>query len=507
LPPAALPGKVAAFVQLATGVFWDAGDFLMTFLRLSPALAWVGCVGLFALMGGPGSGAAIAQSSPSSTQPPGKALPPAGTSRTTNDEGVMAPVIQWLERANREYQDTVVQQLSVPTGPGGDASPPKPTEKQAKPVQTAPAEPGIIQQVQEWLGLGGSKPTTNAENAPPSAPITAMPDVGGKPSVTKGTVEQNELEKRAADDAVRRQREARALEAQRAADEQRLTAEAKKAKDAVDQATRERQTIAENARLAEAQRRASGSDTPSKEPAATAAKDAKAAAEAKQAEALARDRAKATADKAAKDKAAELATSEAAKAEAAKSEAGKQAQKAAEAKAPVVPAAPKDTVRTPDAKPEAAKADAKGKSDAQKTGPGPREMPTIATQDGSKTKGKSDSDAREAERLAQAANRAGTSAMEKLAQPRKSHKTTVIGAATASREAKTRGRDGRRCQGAGEDVDPPATYVVKQGDTLWSISRRHYDKGRRFAKIVRANDSKIDDPDLIFPCQKLMLPS
>jgi colicin import membrane protein len=480
----------------------------MTFIRLSSAWALLGLVGLCSLTGVTGNGAAFAQSPQSSGQAPGKSSGPAGGVKTSTDDGAMAPVIQWLERANREYQDTVVQQLSVPTGKGGDVTPPKTKELQATPAQSAPAEPSVIQQVQEWLGLGGDKSTTNSERAPSSPPVSVVPQVGSKETVGKGTTEQGELEKRAAEDAVGRQRAARALEVQRAADEQRLIAEAKKTKDAVDQATRERQAIAENARLAEEQRRALGNSVASKEPTvkeptvkeptATAEKDAKAAFDAKQAEALARDRVKA---------AAELAKTEAAKSDVAKADAAKKAQKAAEAKAPVAPADPNESVRAPNAKPEPkVNRDEAQNGDSQKSDAGRREAPTVTAQDTAKIKAKSDNEVRDAERLAAAANRAGSSAMEKLASPRKGHKTTVVGAATPSREAKNRRRDGRKCQGAGDEVDPPATYVVKQGDTLWSISRRHYEKGHRFEKIVRANDRKIDDPDLIFPCQKLMLP-
>jgi colicin import membrane protein len=473
----------------------------MTFVRFSRAWTLLGLVGLCSLT----DGAAFAQSPQSSSQSLGKSSGAAGGVKAGTDEGVMAPVVQWLERANREYQDTVVQQLSVPTGKGGDLSPSKTKALQAKPVQSTPTEPGIVQQVQEWLGLGGDKSATNSETAQSSPPVSVVPQVGSKGTVGKGTGEQGELEKRVAEDAVRRQREARALEVQRAADEQRLIDEAKKAKDAVDQATRVRQAAAENARLAEEQRRTSAAykEPAAKEPTAIAEKEAKAASDAKQAEARARDRAKAAAELAK----TEEARTEAVKSEFAKADAAKKAQKAAEAKVSVAPAAPNENVRSPDAKPETkVKRDEAQKGDSPNSDAGRRVAPTVSALDSAKVKAKSDNDARDAERLAAAANRAGSSAMEKLAGPRKGHRTTVVGAAVPSQEAKNRGRDGRKCQGAGDEVDPPATYVVKRGDTLWSISRRHYEKGHRFEKIVRANDRKIDDPDLIFPCQKLMLP-
>ncbi len=63
------------------------------------------------------------------------------------------------------------------------------------------------------------------------------------------------------------------------------------------------------------------------------------------------------------------------------------------------------------------------------------------------------------------------------------------------------------CQGrAGKKVRLGGTYIVAPGDTLWAISRRHYKLGRRYPIIFRANRKKIKDPDLIYPCQRLYLP-
>ena len=38
-------------------------------------------------------------------------------------------------------------------------------------------------------------------------------------------------------------------------------------------------------------------------------------------------------------------------------------------------------------------------------------------------------------------------------------------------------------------------YVVKEGDTLASISRKFYKTSRRWKEIRTANEKKIDDPD------------
>lgn len=66
-----------------------------------------------------------------------------------------------------------------------------------------------------------------------------------------------------------------------------------------------------------------------------------------------------------------------------------------------------------------------------------------------------------------------------------------------------RHRCGRR---AGRRISPPGTYVVRRGDSLWKISRRHYRLGRYFRKIYRANPRKIRRMNLIFPCQRFYLP-
>ena len=63
------------------------------------------------------------------------------------------------------------------------------------------------------------------------------------------------------------------------------------------------------------------------------------------------------------------------------------------------------------------------------------------------------------------------------------------------------------CSRKGRDVELPAVYVVKTGDTLWDLSRRYYDKGHRFEKIVRANTGKLSSPNRIYPCQRIYIPS
>lgn len=48
-------------------------------------------------------------------------------------------------------------------------------------------------------------------------------------------------------------------------------------------------------------------------------------------------------------------------------------------------------------------------------------------------------------------------------------------------------------------------HVVKPGDTLTKIARKHYGN-TNFEPIMRANSHQVDDPDLIFPGQVLRVP-
>jgi LysM repeat protein len=52
----------------------------------------------------------------------------------------------------------------------------------------------------------------------------------------------------------------------------------------------------------------------------------------------------------------------------------------------------------------------------------------------------------------------------------------------------------------------PRTYVVREGDTLASISRRFYKSSRRWKKIRDANKNLIDDPGKLKPGTTLVIP-
>lgn len=52
----------------------------------------------------------------------------------------------------------------------------------------------------------------------------------------------------------------------------------------------------------------------------------------------------------------------------------------------------------------------------------------------------------------------------------------------------------------------PSAVVVSPGDSLWRISRATYGSGELYPLVLRANRSRIRDPDLIYPGQSFVLP-
>lgn len=55
---------------------------------------------------------------------------------------------------------------------------------------------------------------------------------------------------------------------------------------------------------------------------------------------------------------------------------------------------------------------------------------------------------------------------------------------------------------------PEATYhVVEPGDTLGHISKRYLGKASAYMKIFEANRALLDDPNKIYPGQKLLIPA
>ena len=53
---------------------------------------------------------------------------------------------------------------------------------------------------------------------------------------------------------------------------------------------------------------------------------------------------------------------------------------------------------------------------------------------------------------------------------------------------------------------PDQVYVVQAGDSLWSIAQRFYGNPHMWSDIYYANQSHINDPNLIYPGQNLSIP-
>jgi nucleoid-associated protein YgaU len=50
------------------------------------------------------------------------------------------------------------------------------------------------------------------------------------------------------------------------------------------------------------------------------------------------------------------------------------------------------------------------------------------------------------------------------------------------------------------------SYTVESGDTLWKIAEQMYGNGSQYMKIFEANTDQLENPDRIFPGQKLRIP-
>ena len=63
---------------------------------------------------------------------------------------------------------------------------------------------------------------------------------------------------------------------------------------------------------------------------------------------------------------------------------------------------------------------------------------------------------------------------------------------------------------AGEIESEPESkdtvYTVVEGDTLWDISEKFYGVGYQWRTIFDANQEKIEDPNVIYPGQELIIP-
>lgn len=85
-----------------------------------------------------------------------------------------------------------------------------------------------------------------------------------------------------------------------------------------------------------------------------------------------------------------------------------------------------------------------------------------------------------------------TSKTVKIVQNTSSSNNTVKKQTTTNRETKK---------------PESSIYTVKKGDCLWNIAKKYYGSGSKYTKIYNANKSKIKNPNLIYPKQKLTIPA
>jgi nucleoid-associated protein YgaU len=57
-----------------------------------------------------------------------------------------------------------------------------------------------------------------------------------------------------------------------------------------------------------------------------------------------------------------------------------------------------------------------------------------------------------------------------------------------------------------EKVSKDEFYEIKRGDTLGGIAKQFYGKASKYMRIFEANRDIIDDPDKIYPGQKIRIP-
>ncbi|MCK4904904.1 LysM peptidoglycan-binding domain-containing protein [bacterium] len=50
------------------------------------------------------------------------------------------------------------------------------------------------------------------------------------------------------------------------------------------------------------------------------------------------------------------------------------------------------------------------------------------------------------------------------------------------------------------------TYIVQKNDSLWKIARKEYNDANKWPLIYRANQGKLENPNLIYAGQELHIP-
>ncbi len=421
--------------------------------------------------------------------------------------GLMDRVQDWLARANREFQFTIIRRLSTaPAGGGGDD-----IARKLQDVKEEDAE-AAADRAEEAIRAAQAKQAAEAKRQRELADTQerAAERAKAQEAVSAPQVVPKADDSAALAEEMRKERERLEAESRRI-EEQRKLAEDKRKAD--EQKRLEDLRLATQAKVAE--QKAAEAKTKAAEEAA-AQEAAREAAAAKEKELVAQQAAEAQhqrdlADAA--EKAAEEAKRVAAHEEAAKAAAAKEA-------------AAKEAAGKENAARAAAAKDAEAKRMAeQKAAEGlPEQKEAMVESEDKEDKGdgnianaapeapsSSDRPAETGEPAAKPAEKSSSDAVEVARTPRHRHARAVREASNHRAHGPVVKRWIRRarvgsCRYAGQKISLPGRYVAAPGDTLWRIALRHYRSGLYFMRIYRANRDIIRDPNLIHPCQRFYLP-
>lgn len=424
------------------------------------------------------------------------------------------PVVDWLDRSHRMFNDLVAKPLSVPPAGSGAAPPAADAAKTAEPAEVkstaeaaeasqpaAGAEATLLDRVRNWFSGAGTafesavvKPLKQGDETPAAA-TEPKDSEANNDAAEKAAAEKAAADKRRAEEAARRvaeeqkRKEAALKEAEaKAAAEANSEAALKKAEDA-----RRRQAEETEKMQADVKRAAEAAAKRTAETEKRLEESFKRLDEAEKKQRAAQDLKKADAaqrelDAARKEYQERRAASEEA------------SGKKMAATAPVQPAprnepAPAEDKEAPHAAniaPVDAAEDARQEDEEYKIlrrmiaeakrltmGEAPAKAePEVADN--------SDVPADSAEASVEPASRRSLKSPERSVRARSK---------SASRECSSR-RKGRR----------PGYHFVGPRDTLWGIARRHYGDGERYDIIYRANRDRIKKPDVLRPCQWIRIP-
>jgi nucleoid-associated protein YgaU len=391
---------------------------------------------------------------------------------------------EWLARANRLYRTEIVRRLQHPR----PAEPLEATGQAPEAAQPTTPAPQPIAPAPQADAAGGTTATA------PEPKGEAKVETEAKPSPSAGAQPKDEAEAKGEEAEAKREAEA---EAKREAEDK---AEAQRKAEA--ETKRKAETEAKREAEAEAKRKAEAEAEAKRKAEAEAKRKAEAEAEAKR-KAEAKAEAKRKAEAEAKRKAeAEAEAKRKAEVEAKrKAEAEVEAKRKAEAEA--------------EAKRLAAEADAEQKAVAQakrlaEALPAPPEKKSPATDEATpmapqetvvseapppQAEPKTELVAKVRYKKKRLHRRGG---LARHAHVPRQH----VCKCKRHRHAKVHGYRYREA-----DAWSGRVYVVRRGDSLSKIARRYYGSAAGYPAIYRANRHKIRNPNLIYPRQRLHIPS